>query len=258
MIRRSLFVVLLFSSGLAAGVVLAPRFAREGDHVHESHAAAAVADDEIAFYRHPMRADVTSPVPAKDDMGMDYIPVRRSELEGESAIVAGRAAFTLSPERRQLIGVRTAKVEERDLATEIRAVGVVAYDPDLYRALTEYREALAARRELASSRSPEATRGADALVRAAGLRLRQLGLSETQIAATMRASGDASNLLLPGKTVWVYAKIYEFEAPLVKVGQGVEVTAPSAPGRRFAAKIEAIDPVLDPMTRTMRVRALLA
>jgi len=27
------------------------------------------------FYRHPMNPSVTSPVPAKDNMGMDYVPV---------------------------------------------------------------------------------------------------------------------------------------------------------------------------------------
>ncbi|MCB1617259.1 MAG: efflux transporter periplasmic adaptor subunit, partial [Pseudomonadales bacterium] len=36
---------------------------------------AAAGKDEPLFYRHPMTPSITSPVPAKDNMGMDYIPV---------------------------------------------------------------------------------------------------------------------------------------------------------------------------------------
>src|SRR5262249_56451164 len=43
----------------------------------------------IAFYRHPMRPDVTSPVPAKDEMGVDYVPVYADELQHEQAGRAG-------------------------------------------------------------------------------------------------------------------------------------------------------------------------
>jgi RND family efflux transporter MFP subunit len=64
-------------------------------------------------------------------------------------------------------------------------------------------------------------------------------------------------LLLPGKSVWVYAQVYEYEAPLVARGQKIEVTVPSIPGRIFEAQVATIDPVLDPTTRTVRVRALV-
>src|SRR5438477_7404062 len=97
---------------------------------------------KIVFYRHPMRPDITSPTPAKDEMGMDYIPVYESELSGGEGAVPGHAAFTLSPERQQLIGVKTEEVERRPLDVEIRTVGKVAYDPGLYQAFVEYREAL--------------------------------------------------------------------------------------------------------------------
>src|ERR1700682_5815144 len=34
----------------------------------------APKEHKIILYRNPMRADVTSPTPMKDEMGMDYIP----------------------------------------------------------------------------------------------------------------------------------------------------------------------------------------
>src|SRR5262249_18076163 len=80
---------------------------------------------KIVFYRHPMRPDVTSPTPAKDEMGMDYIPVREDEV-GDGGGIPGHASFSLSPERQQLIGVKTEEVERRALDVEIRTVGKVA------------------------------------------------------------------------------------------------------------------------------------
>jgi len=43
----------------------------------------------IKFYRHPMNPKITSKTPAKDDMGMDYIPVyeETSKSEGSPSIL---------------------------------------------------------------------------------------------------------------------------------------------------------------------------
>jgi len=208
----------------------------------------------IVFYRHPMRPEITSPTPAKDDMGMDYVPVYEEDLRGEGGI-EGRAAFTLSAERQQLIGVRTDTVERRNLAVAIRAVGKVAYDPGLYQGIVEYREALRARSALHDAAMPEARAGADALVRAAALKLRQQGISEAQ---AREMTGDPVSLLLPGKDVWIYAEVYEHEVELVRPGEEMVVTVPSLPGRTFRAAVVAVDPIVNATTRTARVRARVA
>jgi Cu(I)/Ag(I) efflux system membrane fusion protein len=225
----------------------------------EAAAAPTGARRTIAFYRHPMRPEVTSPVPAKDEMGMDYVPVYTDELQGgQVGAVPGHAPFSLSPARQQLIGVRRARVERRPLSIAIRAVGTVAYDPGLYQAVVEYRQAVRARAQLAQSTVPEALSGADGLVRAAAVKLRQKGISEAQLAQVARGEGDPTNLLLPGKSVWVYAQVYEYQLGLVRPGQTLTITAPSLPGRRFTARVTGIDPILDPATRTARVRALVS
>ncbi|MGH9805977.1 MAG: efflux RND transporter periplasmic adaptor subunit, partial [Terriglobia bacterium] len=76
---------------------------------------------KILYYRNPMGLADTSPVPKKDSMGMDYIPVY--EGEDESGVV------TVSPARLQMLGVRTAPVEQRaSLSRPIRATGTVQAD----------------------------------------------------------------------------------------------------------------------------------
>lgn len=226
--------------------------------VAEEPAGGPAGQRKVAFYRHPMRPDVTSPTPAKDEMGMAYAPVYEDELSGAATGgVPGRAPFTLSTARQQLIGVRRAKVQSRRLTIAIRAIGTVAYDPDLYQAIVEYRQALLAKAQLSQSLVPEAQRGAAGLVRAAAVKLRQKGVSEAQLAAVGRGDNDPINLLLPGKSVWVYAQVYEYELGLIRPGQSLAITAPSLPGRRFSARITSIDPILDPATRTARVRAFV-
>jgi Cu(I)/Ag(I) efflux system membrane fusion protein len=183
-------------------------------------------------------------------------PAAGGDPEAASA-VPGHAAFSLPAERQQLIGVKRERVERRRLEVRIRAVGRVAYDPLLYQAVVEYREALRSRAEVSRNALREAHQGADAIVRGARLKLRQQGLSDAQIDALAARTADPVELLLPGKAVWVYAQVYEYEAPLVATGQAMTVTSAAYPGRTFAAKVLAVDPILDPKTRTVRVRGLV-
>lgn len=221
-------------------------------------AAQAPAERKPLFYRHPMRPDISSPVPAKDEMGMDYIAVYMDDLSAENSAVPGHAAFTLPTDRQQLIGVRRSRVERKGLDEEIRAVGKVAYDPALYQAMVEYREAQTARQHLQGSSLSEAHEGANAVLRASTLRLRQLGVSDQQLREMSESGKDPVNLLLPGKSVWIYAQVYEYESDLVRPGATATITAPSLPGRTLTARVTSVDPILDATTRTARVRMQVA
>ena len=208
------------------------------------------------YYRHPMDPEIRSAEPKKDEMGMDYVPVYHENGAPPAQALPDRAPVALSADRQQLIGVRTAPVTKRNLENLVRASGRVAYDPDLYNAITEYRQALQARQKVKESPWPDVKERADALIRSSALRLRQMGLSKEQIQDLGARSEDPTNLLLSDKggSVWVYAQIYEFEASQVKRGQTMEVTSSALPGRPFEGKVIAVDSILNPETRTLRVR----
>ena len=90
---------------------------------------AAPADPgKVVFYRNPMNPAITSPVPAKDEMGMDYIPVHEGELKGEAATVEGLAPVTIDTQRQQLIGLTVAEVRQGPVGGELRATARVAVD----------------------------------------------------------------------------------------------------------------------------------
>ncbi|MDH7499063.1 MAG: efflux RND transporter periplasmic adaptor subunit [candidate division NC10 bacterium] len=55
--------------------------------------------------------------------------------------------------------------------------------------------------------------------------------------------------------VWVFAEIYENLLPQVRLGQEVRVKVPPYPDQTFRGRIRYISPVVDPHTRTVKVRA---
>src|SRR5262245_46588447 len=93
----------------------------------------------ILYYRNPMDPSVRSATPAKDSMGMDYVPVYEDEAREKGPAVAGRAAVVIPAERRQLLGLRSEAVRTESLARRIRTVGVVAVDERrVHRVQTKY------------------------------------------------------------------------------------------------------------------------
>jgi RND family efflux transporter MFP subunit len=54
--------------------------------------------------------------------------------------------------------------------------------------------------------------------------------------------------------VWIMADVFEYEAPNIRVGQAARVSIQALPGRVFNARIDFLQPQVDPMTRTLKVR----
>jgi hypothetical protein len=81
----------------------------------------------VLYYRSPMDPSVHSATPTKDSMGMDFVPVYAEDLAAASE-VGGRATLTLSPETRQILGVRSVAIRRVPRRRVIRTVGRVTVD----------------------------------------------------------------------------------------------------------------------------------
>ncbi len=77
---------------------------------------------KVLYYRNPMGLPDTSPVPKKDSMGMDYLPV----YEGDEA--EDGSTVTVSPGRLQRTGVRSEPAERRVVTRPVRAPGTIKLD----------------------------------------------------------------------------------------------------------------------------------
>lgn len=113
-------VLIALAAGAAGGYGVASR------HTAPEVAAPASPTPERkpVFYRNPMNPAITSPVPAKDEMGMDYIPVYADQEQAASP----PGTVRIDPATVQNIGVRTARAEQRTLTHTVNAVGRLAYN----------------------------------------------------------------------------------------------------------------------------------
>lgn len=160
------------------------------------------------------------------------------------------------------------------------------YSPDLVAAQQEYLLALKSREQFKKSSIQAISQGGEGLVSSARQRLRLLGVKDEQIAHLEKAGepnirlsiytplsgiviekmvqqgqyvnlGEALFSIADLSQVWVEAEVYENEFPLVKLGQKVEITSQSYPGKVFSGRVSFIYPFLDPKTRTVKVRVEL-
>ncbi|MGY8636906.1 efflux RND transporter periplasmic adaptor subunit [Bradyrhizobium sp. 14AA] len=81
----------------------------------------AVASRKILYYRNPMGLPDTSPVPKKDPMGMNYVPVYEGDDTDDGTV-------KLSPGKIQRSGVKSEPVARRALRVAVKAPGTIQLD----------------------------------------------------------------------------------------------------------------------------------
>ncbi len=86
-----------------------------------AHKAARATGRKLLYYRNPMGLPDTSPVPKKDWMGMDYIPVYEGDDDAGTSV-------TISLDRVQRSGVRTDTARMQRIERHVRAPGIAKPD----------------------------------------------------------------------------------------------------------------------------------
>lgn len=108
----------------AAWVQLAPWLGQDAQAMQTSLASkdvSASTERPILYYRNPMGLPDTSPVPKKDSMGMDYLPVYAGAADDSGAV-------SVSAGKLQRTGVRTALATTGAMVMQVRAPGIVSPD----------------------------------------------------------------------------------------------------------------------------------
>ena len=160
---------------------------------------------------------------------------------------------------------------------------VEIYSPELLSAQEELLQARQALKAISGSTLAFSRRGAEGLVESARRKLTLLGITEKQISELERTgeatthlvtyaplggtivrkavmegmyvkTGDVLYEIADLKRVWLLLDSYEADLPWVQPFQEVVVTAESLPGETFRGQIVFVDPVVDPMSRTIKVR----
>jgi Cu(I)/Ag(I) efflux system membrane fusion protein len=256
----------------------------------------------------------------KVDDEMKGLTMESIQKEGKMQEVAS-GTVQISPERQQLIGVKTGTVEMKPLEKIIRTVGRIDYDekrlatispkiggwiedlyvdftgrfvqqgeplltiysPELVSTQEEYLLALRAKKDLIKSPFTEVAESGNSLAESARRRLKLWDITEEQIKALEESGQPRKTLtlyspfsgivlekaaykgmnLMPGmalykladlSVVWLYADIYEYELPFIRLGQQATIQLSYLPGEAFTGKAIYVYPALDPNTRTAKVR----
>ena len=78
---------------------------------------------KILFYRNPMNPKITSQSPAKDEMGMDFVPVYEDETKGGggAGLPEGYATVQVGAERIRGTGIQSAPATRETISHPVRA-----------------------------------------------------------------------------------------------------------------------------------------
>jgi Cu(I)/Ag(I) efflux system membrane fusion protein len=259
--------------------------------------------------------------PTQATEGKTVTPSALSQPPKASSSDVQNKGVMVSPQKQQMIGVKTEPATIRDLTHTIRTVGQVEvderrlthmhtklegwvqelyvkftgeqvqkgqklfemYSPELVSTQEEYLLALKAVRSLGDSEFPEVAQNARSLLEVTRQRfslwditpdhirdlektgkvLRTLPLHAPSSGYVMHMAVREGMHVVPAmelyaladlSTVWVLADVYEYEIPLVELGQQATMTLSYFPGQTFTGKVTYVYPILETKTRTVKVR----
>jgi Cu(I)/Ag(I) efflux system membrane fusion protein len=259
--------------------------------------------------------------PTQATEGKAVTPSALSQPPKASSSDVQNKGVMVSPQKQQMIGVKTEPATIRDLTHTIRTVGQVEvderrlthmhtklegwvqelyvkftgeqvqkgqklfemYSPELVSTQEEYLLALKAVRSLGDSEFPEVAQNARSLLEVTRQRfslwditpdhirdlektgkvLRTLPLHAPSSGYVMHMAVREGMHVVPAmelyaladlSTVWVLADVYEYEIPLVELGQQATMTLSYFPGQTFTGKVTYVYPILETKTRTVKVR----
>ncbi len=226
-------------------------------HVHNTQDKPVQVNQEKKIYYCPMHSNYTSDRPGDCPICNMKLVLRetKAELSEEKHVEEG--SLYIDSRKQQLIGVKTDKAMVMPLVKNIRTIGIVAFDPELYKTQAEYVQALKRLGELKSFGQDEMVKRSENFVEAISLKLGLLGLSKEQIEELAKSKEIDKSLLISSEEPdfsWVYGTVYEYEMGSVKPGQEVVVRAIAYPDKEFKGTITAINPILDQETRSVKAR----
>jgi membrane fusion protein, copper/silver efflux system len=157
------------------------------------------------------------------------------------------------------------------------------YSPDLVATEDEYADLLRMRESGRRDQNAATTENAEHLLAGARARLQQWNISDAQIDAVEKAGkadeyltlnspidgvveevavhqgrhiavGDHLVDIVDLSSVWVWAEFYENELPLLRPGLAVTITSSALPNMSLPGKVAVVDPFLNDLKRTGRVR----
>ena len=183
------------------------------------------------------------------------------------------------------IGGRIERLHVATTGERVTRGQVIAtlYSPEVYNAHQDLIQARQQLERLREGATPSARAAAEAALNAARDRLRLLGVPSGEVRAMERAdkpservrirtpfggtvierlatqgnyveTGSGLYRVADLSTLWVQLDAYESDLAVLRAGQEVLLRVEALPGELFKGRVTFVDPIVDPKTRTARVR----
>jgi Cu(I)/Ag(I) efflux system membrane fusion protein len=296
------FLTILITALLAAGGTW---FALQKFSPSSTTTTASSGERKPTFYQSAMHPWIKSDKPGRCTIcGMELTPVYEGEKGFDES--SGSNVVALTQNQIQVLHVQTADAKNRPLVRTLSVSGTIDDNAMRHRVLSAYVDGridklhvnyigaeVTEGQPLAEFYSPSLLQAereyrqlGGELKKNTALRLRQMGLTQTQIDALDQKPADSltSQILSPisgtvvaqsiyegqyvatgqqlleladFSTMWFMFRAYEQDMPWIKPGLPVTVTTPSIPNKEFVGKITFIDPNFDEATRSTKVRVEL-
>jgi membrane fusion protein, copper/silver efflux system len=224
--------------------------------------------------------EFTVPVERQQQIGVTYAAVTKRPIQ-----LSIRSVGILEPDTSRMFDY-VARVDGYVQELKVNSPGqqvsqgqplITIYSPDLRSTEQELVNLL-------NDRDRSANRASvDQLIAASKMRLKLWNVSDQEIAELEKTRRPSDQLMLrspfdgvvdevmgrPGMNVktgdklvsvldlsnlWIWAEFYENEVGLLKQGQNIDVSLPAFPNQTFRGQIAVINPVIDAVKRTARVR----
>ncbi|HAM70603.1 MAG TPA: hypothetical protein DCM86_03055 [Verrucomicrobiales bacterium] len=246
-------------------------------------------DRRIAYYQDSMHPWIKSDHPGKCTICfMDLTPI----YEGQAGFASADHVLSLSSNSITVLNVQTEEIHRKTIGRILRVAGtleaneskktvlsapaagrveslavpfagvevaemqplITFYSPELAQEKRRYvfRARLAAQRGTgAGSRMQEADPYYSDLLATMGGTVTERHVYAGQYVA----EGEKLLTIVDASALWFRFDVYERQLPWFQLGQKLEVTLPSIPGRTFTAVVSFLEPVLNDATRSVKVRA---
>ncbi len=256
---------------------------------HSGHGDSTTKELKVSKYVCPMHPQISSDKPGKCSIcGMDLVlfendeeevdahaghnqsdraevkdtantvdgPDSETSMENMKMKPHGRASIKLKLDKQQMIGVTTEIAQKKDLFKTVRAPGRIAFDPELYTAQSEYLEAIRQWNKVKDSPLKEVRRSTSEMIQSSKVRLQVMGLSTEDIKKIAEKGRVSDSLIVGGGKGenLIYADVFETDLFNIKPGQAVKVEGSFLGGELLKGEVVSVDQVIDPKTRTGKVR----
>ncbi|TGM77968.1 heavy metal-binding domain-containing protein [Leptospira bouyouniensis] len=151
------------------------------------------------------------------------------------------SSLKLSDNKQSILNLETVFVTKGEIQKAINVSGQVAYDPEIFSTVNEYK-----------SIPNDGEWGKD-LRQGIRFKFAKLGLSDSQIRYAVSKNVDMFLTGKSGKSALLVFQVYENDSPFLKVGKSIDIVTEKESGEPKKAKIVAIGNLINEETRTLSV-----